>query len=41
MTRLLTFFTRRRNQDTAAKFHPARNQAFTNWVEVTGMLMAA
>jgi hypothetical protein len=34
-------FTRRPNQDTAAKFHSARNQAFTNWVEVTGVLMAA
>jgi putative transposase len=34
-------FTRRPDQDTAAKFHSARNQAFTNWAEVTGALMAA
>jgi putative transposase len=34
-------FTRRLNQETAAKFHSARNQAFTNWAEVTGVLMAA
>jgi putative transposase len=34
-------FTRRSNQDTAAKFHTARNQAFTTWTEVTGVAMAA
>ena len=34
-------FTRRSNQDTAAKFHSARNQAFTTWAEVTGVAMAA
>ena len=33
-------FTRRSNQDTAAKFHSARNQAFTTWAEVTGVAMA-
>jgi hypothetical protein len=32
---------RRPNQDTAAKFHSARNQAFTAWAEVTGVAMAA
>jgi hypothetical protein len=34
-------FTRRPDQDTAAKFHSARNQAFTTRAEVTGVLMAA
>jgi putative transposase len=34
-------FTRRSNKDTAAKFHSARNQAFTTWAEVTGVAMAA
>ena len=34
-------FVRRPNQDTAAKFHSARNQAFTTWAEVTGVAMAA
>jgi putative transposase len=34
-------FTRSADQDTAAKFHSARSQAFTNWAEVTGVLMAA
>jgi putative transposase len=34
-------FTRRSNQDTAATFHSARNQAFTTWAEVTGVAMAA
>jgi putative transposase len=34
-------FTRRPNQDTAAKFHSARSQAFTAWAEVTGVAMAA
>ena len=33
-------FTRRSNQDTAATFHSARNQAFTTWAEVTGVAMA-
>jgi putative transposase len=34
-------FTRRPNQDTAAKFHTAGNQAFSTWAEVTGVAMAA
>jgi putative transposase len=34
-------FSRRPNQDTAAKFHSARSQAFTAWAEVTGVAMAA
>ena len=34
-------FIRRPNQDTAAKFHSARDQAFTVWAEVTGGAMAA
>ena len=34
-------FTRRPNQDTAIKFHSARNQAFVAWNEVTGAAMAA
>jgi hypothetical protein len=32
---------RRANQDTAAKFHSAHDQAFTSWAEVTGVPMAA
>jgi putative transposase len=34
-------FSRRPDQDTAAKFHTARNQAFTTWAEVTSAAMAA
>src|SRR3954465_2017776 len=34
-------FSRRPNQDTAAKFRTARHQAFTIWAEVTGVAMAA
>jgi len=34
-------FSRRPNQDTAAKFRAVRNQAFTTWAEVTGVAMAA
>jgi putative transposase len=34
-------FSRRPNQDTAAKFRIARNQAFTTRAEVTGVAMAA
>jgi hypothetical protein len=30
-------FARCPNQDTAAKFHSARNQAFTTWAEMTGV----
>ena len=33
-------FTRRSNEDTAATFHSARNQAFTTWAEVTCVAMA-
>jgi putative transposase len=34
-------FTRHPNQDTAAKFHSARSQAFSAWAEITGLAMAA
>ena len=34
-------FSRRRNQDTAAKLRTARSQAFTTWAEVIGVTMAA
>jgi putative transposase len=34
-------FSRRPNQDTAAKCRTARTQAFTAWAEVTGVAMAA
>jgi putative transposase len=34
-------FTRHPNQDTAAKFHSARSQAFSAWAEITGVAMAA
>src|SRR4051812_22133689 len=34
-------FSRRLNQDTAAKFHSARHEAFALWAEVTGVAMAA
>jgi hypothetical protein len=34
-------FTRRRNQDTATTFRPARIQAFAAWAEVTGAVIAA
>jgi putative transposase len=34
-------FTRRPNQDTAAKFRTARSQAFSTWSEVTGVAMTA
>ena len=34
-------FSRRPNQDTAAKFHTACNQAFTTWAEATSVVMAA
>jgi putative transposase len=33
--------TRRPNQDTATKFHTARNQAFTTWAEATDVVKAA
>jgi putative transposase len=38
---IANLFSRRPNQDTAAKFHAARNQAFKTWAEVTGVAMAA
>src|SRR3954454_18507441 len=34
-------FARRPSQDTAIKFHAARDQAFAIWAEVTGVAMAA
>jgi putative transposase len=34
-------FSRRPDQDTAAKFRAARSQAFITWAEVTGVAMAA
>jgi putative transposase len=34
-------FSRRPSQDTAAKFHSARSQAFTIWAEVTGVAIVA
>jgi putative transposase len=34
-------FSRRPSQDTALKFHTARNQAFITWAEITGVAMAA
>src|SRR3954454_23390490 len=34
-------FSRRPNQDTAAKFHAARHEAFAIWTEVTDVAMAA
>jgi putative transposase len=34
-------FSRRPNQDTAAKFRTARSQAFTAWAEAIGVKMAA
>jgi putative transposase len=34
-------FTRRPSQDTAARFHSARCQAFATWTEITGATMAA
>ncbi len=41
MIRSPIFFSRRRTQDTAAKFHAARSQAFATWAEVTGVAMDA
>ena len=38
---IANFFSRRRNQDTAAKFRAARGQAFATWAEITGVAMAA
>ena len=41
MIRSPTFSPAVPNQDTAAKFHSARRQAFATWGEVTGVAMAA
>ena len=38
---IANIFSRRRDHDTAAKFHSARRQAFATWAEVTGVAMAA
>jgi hypothetical protein len=38
---IVNVFSRHPDQDTAAKFHSARNQAFITWAEVTGAAMAA
>jgi len=34
-------FSRHPKQDTAAKFHAARTQAFATWTEITSVAMAA
>jgi putative transposase len=34
-------FSPRPDQDTAAKFHSARSQAFVTWAEITGVTRAA
>ena len=38
---IANIFSRCPNQDTAAKFHSARRQAFATWAEVTGVAIAA
>jgi putative transposase len=38
---IANLFSRRPNQDAAAKFRCARSQAFTIWAGVTGVAMAA
>jgi putative transposase len=38
---IANIFSRCPNQDTAAKFHSARHQAFATWAEVAGVAMAA
>jgi hypothetical protein len=38
---IVNVFTFHLNQDTAAKFHSARSQAFSAWAEITGVAMAA
>jgi putative transposase len=38
---IANIFSRCPTQDTAAKFHSARRQAFATWTEVTGVAMAA
>jgi hypothetical protein len=37
---IANLFSRRPNQDTAAKFDSARSQAFTTWAEVTSVSVA-
>jgi len=38
---IANLFSRRPSQDTAAAFQATRNDAFTTWAEVTGVVMAA
>jgi putative transposase len=38
---IANLFSRRPKQDSAAKFHTARSQAFVTWTEITGVAMAA
>jgi len=38
---ITNFFSRRRNQNTAAKFHAALRRTLTTWAEATGVEMAA
>ena len=38
---IANFFSRRRYEDTAARFHTARSQAFVTLAEVTDVVMAA
>jgi len=38
---IANIFSRRSNQDAAAKFPSARSYALTTWAEVTGVAMAA
>jgi putative transposase len=38
---IANIFIRRPNQDTVAKFHVARIQAFATWAEVAGAAVAA
>ena len=38
---IANIFSRRPNQDAAAKFRSARSQVLTTWAEVTGVAMAA
>ena len=38
---IVNFFSRRRNQDTAARFRTTRSQAFATRAEATGVEMAA
>jgi putative transposase len=38
---IANLFSRRPKQDTAAKFHAARTQAFATWTKITDVAMAA